>query len=324
VTTWQAYNEWGGHSLYKGPDGDRRSWRVSFDRPYFAGGLGELGFASFPVVREAERTGAPLAYLTNIDLHTRPRVLDGAHGYVSTGHDEYWTPRMRRTVERARDGGTNLAFLAANTMYWRIRLEGSPTGAARRVVGYRSDAALDPAHDAAPADVTARWRDAPHADPEHRLVGMLYECFPAYADFRVVTPHWWGFAGTGVRRGTTFAGLVGDEADRVYPIPGTPRPLQVLSHDEYSCGGAGTSAQSTYYTHPSGAGVVSVGTLRWTCTLTGSCFGTAMAPRTVRFVQQVTRNIVREFARGPVGSRHPARDNVAEFDLPTTNGVPAS
>ena len=28
VTTWQAYNAWGGYSLYEGPDGTARSWAV--------------------------------------------------------------------------------------------------------------------------------------------------------------------------------------------------------------------------------------------------------------------------------------------------------
>jgi hypothetical protein len=49
-----------------------------------------------------------------------------------------------------------------------------------------------------------------------------------------------------------------------------------------------------------------------------------MAPRTVAFVRTVTRTIVREFAEGPVGERHPARDNVDRFDLPTANGVSGS
>ena len=89
-------------------------------------------------------------------------------------------------------------------------------------------------------------------------------------------------------------------------------------------GGVTTSAQSTYSTHRSGAGVVSVGTLRWTCTMTGTCFGTPMARRAVDFVRHVTRTIVEEFARGPVGLRHPAHDNVARFDLPVLNEVPAS
>jgi hypothetical protein len=38
----------------------------------------------------------------------------------------------------------------------------------------------------------------------------------------------------------------------------------------------------------------------------------------------VTGNLLREFAEGPVGARHPARDNVADFDLPLVNGVSAS
>jgi hypothetical protein len=38
----------------------------------------------------------------------------------------------------------------------------------------------------------------------------------------------------------------------------------------------------------------------------------------------VTENVLRAFARGPVGLRHPARDNVADFDLPLVNSVSAS
>ena len=147
---------------------------------------------------------------------------------------------------------------------------------------------------------------------------------PVDAPYRVVAPDWWGFDGTGVRTGSEFPHLVGDEADGVYPVPGTPHPLQVLSHVEYTCGGVPTSAQSVYYTHASGAGVVNVGTLRWTCALLGSCFGQPMTAGTVRFVSIVTRNVVREFARGPVGLRHPARPNVDRFDLAPVNEVPAS
>jgi len=324
VTTWQAYNRWGGYSLYAGPSGDRRAWQVSFDRPYDGPGFGEFGFTVRPVVVQAEATGVDLAYFTNVDLHTRPGALSGASGYVSMGHDEYWTTAMRSAVETARDSGTNLAFLAANTLYWRIRLPERPFGPGRLVVGYRDDAYLDPMRDSHPVDATARYRDLPAPDPENSLVGMLYECFPVDAPYRVVTPGWWGFAGTGVKRGTTFDHLVGDEADRVYPVNGTPRPLQILSNTSLDCRGVSTSAQSTYYTHLSGAGVVAVGTLRWTCTMTGNCFGRRMDPAAVRFVQAVTRNVISEFARGPVGLRHPARDNLDSFDLPQDNLVSAS
>ena len=322
VATWQAYNEWGGYSLYVGPPGDRRAWRVSYDRPYLAAGLGGFGFGLAPVAIAAERSGVDVGYLTDLDLDADPHALDGAAAYVSAGHDEYWTPRMRATVERARDRGVNLAFLGANTMYWRVRLEASPLGDRRTLVGYRSDASLDPERD--PRLVTGRFRDPPAASSERRLVGAEYECFPVDAPFRVTTPGWWGFAGTGVTEGTEFPHLVGDEADRVYPGGGTPRPLQVLSNAPYSCRGVPTTAQATYYTAASGAAVLDVGTLNWTCSLTPECFGVAVPSRTRRFVSEVTRNVLRQFSRPGAGDRHPAHDNVRRFDLPRTNTVPAS
>ena len=124
VTTWQAYNSWGGYSLYEGPSGDRRSWAVSFDRPWHGvWGMNDFRTAVVPIVVLAERSGTPLSYLTSIDLHQDAGALAGARGLVSMGHDEYWTTAMRRHVLAARDAGTNLAFLGANTMYWRVRLD---------------------------------------------------------------------------------------------------------------------------------------------------------------------------------------------------------
>lgn len=324
VTSWQAYNTWGGYSLYTGQGDDRRSWAVSFDRPYPAPGAGQMMFGVRSVVVRAERLGVPLAYLTNVDLDTHRGILSGATGYVSMGHDEYWTPGMRQSVLDARDAGTNLAFLGADTMYWRIRLERSGTGPDRVVVGYRYDAHLDPMTSRNPAVATTAFRDAPVRQPESALTGMQYECFPVDAPYRVASPTWWGFAGTGVHRGTEFDHLVGVEADRVYPVASTPRPLEVLSDVAYSCGGVDTSSQSVYYTTPSGAGVFNSGTLRWTCALSGDCPPYTLPASTVRFTRMVTDNVLRTFAGGPAGERHPAHDNMTQFDLPRVNEVPAS
>ena len=326
VTTWQSYNQWGGYSLYKAPEGERRAWAVSYDRPYPPPGSGRAAnmYGFVPVAVLAERTGVPLAYFTNIDIHAHPEALRGARGYVSVGHDEYWTIEMRRHVTAARDAGTNLAFLGANTMYWRIRLDDRSTGPDRLQVGWRSDAALDPAAAADASLSTARWRDPPRSQPENSLIGMQYECYPVSASLRVVTPGWWGFRDTGVRRGTSFEDLIGTEADRVYPIPSTPRPLQILASTPYTCGGVETSSQSTYYTTESGAGVFTAGTLRWVCALTRHCDSGTMPASTEQFVSTVTGNVVREFSKGPTADRYPARDNVAQFDLPVTNQVPAS
>ena len=324
VTTWQAYNAWGGYSLYAGANGDSPSHAVSFDRPYNgATGANDYRTAAIPIIVRAEQTGAPVSYFTNVDLHTTPRALEGARGYVSMGHDEYWTTTMRQVVIDARDAGTNLAFLGANTMYWRVRLESRATGPARVVVGYRHDAHHDPLYAEGSPEATAMFREWPAPRPEHDLVGTQYECFPVDADYVVVTPGWWGFRGTGLRRGDRLPGLVGPEADRVYPDATSPRPLQVLSHSPYSCRGVMTSAQSVYYTTPSGSGVFNAGTLRWGCALVARC-DRELPASTTRFTRRVTGTIVRGFARGPVGEVHPAKDNVDDFDLPTLNSVPAS
>jgi len=320
VTTWQAYNGWGGYSLYDGPPGDRRAWAVSFDRPYhLAPGANDFRSNLLPVVVLAERLGVPLSYYTNVDLDERPGLLAGARGYVSVGHDEYWTPAMRDGVRRARAAGTNLGFLGANTMYWRVRLEQH----GRSLVGYRHDAYTDPLRTSRPRVATSRFRDPPSAMPENEVVGMLYECYPVDTDYRVASPRWWGFRGTGVREGSLIPGLVGPESDRVYPDRNTPRPLQVLSNSTFDCRGVVTSTQSVYYSTRSGAGVFTAGTLRWGCALIDRC-ERPLGGRTSRFVRIVTGNLLRAFATGPVGARHPARDNVREFDLPLANSVSPS
>ena len=118
----------------------------------------------------------------------------------------------------------------------------------------------------------------------------------------MVSPGWWGFRGTGFGRGERVPGLVGPEADRVYPDRTLPRPLQILAHTPYSCRGTMTSAQSVYYSTPSGAGVFTAGTLRWGCALVDRC-DRPLGPVTQRFVRIVTGNLVTGLRHGSDGCR---------------------
>jgi hypothetical protein len=323
VTTYQAYNTWGGYSLYQGPAGARgdRALRVSFDRPYDGNGAVKLFSYELGVIQLAERLGLPLAYATSLDIDRRPQLLDGATGLVSMGHDEYWSPGMRRSVEKARDAGTNLAFLGANAVYWRVRFEPDGSGGEdREMVGYRSSSNADPVQDS--RDTTAMWRQRPQSSPENSLTGQLYECFPAQGPLVVTEPDFFLFRGTGAMAGESYPGLVGTEIDRAYPIAGTPENLQVIAHSPVSCANRGlTHSDMTYYTTDSGAGVVNTGTMLWVRALLGLSGKHGIDERSVRFATTVTENLLEAMAAGPMGRDHPARGNLDELSAPQSTGT---
>lgn len=311
TTSYQAYNTWGGRNLYHGPDGSfgTRARAVSFDRPYGA----ENGAAGFfqqeqPLVSLAERLRLPLAYRTSIDLDRDPHALDGAAAVISEGHDEYWSPAMRRTLTRARDHGANLAFLGANAIYRRIRFESSSLGADRIEVNYKVPQE-DPLYGRDDKSVTGDWPAPPNADPESTLVGESYGCDTGTVSAMSVTGGWiW--AGTGVRRGGSLSGLVGVEVDHVDPSQPAPRPLAVFARSPVRCAyGATISSEATSYVARSRAEVLDVGTEHWVCALrAGACVRHLPGPdaRTRHVVRVATSNILRTFSRPRAGRHHPS------------------
>ncbi|WP_018385460.1 N,N-dimethylformamidase beta subunit family domain-containing protein [Wenjunlia vitaminophila] len=321
--TWQAYNGWGGYSLYSGQDGgyQQRSTIVSFDRPYDGSGAEKFLVYERAAVVLAERLGIPLAYTTGIDVHRDPGVLRKATAVVVLGHDEYWTPRQRRELVRARDAGTNVAILGANTCFRRVRLEthGDEPGhrPGRSVVCYKSSFARDPSYPARPDLVTTDFRSGPGADPESSFTGVLYEGFPTDAPYVVHQPRHWLFEGTGVRQGQAFDHLVGVEYDRVTPTAPTPRRIEIVAHSPLRCNGERSHQDSAYYTVPSGAGVFATGTMRWVEALMAGTRDNgrnhAMDAATGAFVTRTTENLLRAFAEGPAARHRPQpRRNVEE------------
>jgi len=311
VETWQAYNTWGGYDLYKGPDGGyaSRSLVVSLDRPYDGNGAAMFLTYERNAVKLAEMMGIPLAYVTSMDIAADPHLLDGASALLSLGHDEYWSPAERANVTAARDAGVNLAFLGANALFRRTRLEATTLGPARRVVCYKTSYTEDPMYGEDASLVTSDWRAAPSPDPESSLIGTLYESYPATAAYRVVSPGSWVFRGTGVPDGATFPNLVGIEYDRVNPGYPLQRPIEVLSHSPLVCQGVASFGDSAYYTHAGGAGVFNTGTMRWVEALFGDR-PHGISGSTPAFVRQVTANVLRAFADGPAAATYPARDNL--------------
>src|ERR1043166_6509829 len=106
--TWQAYNRWpsqfalyddGQNEWYWGPGVD-----VSFDRPYgkycqildapLSTGSGEWFLWEFPLAYWLESLGYDVTYISNLDTHADPRGLHRAKGFLSVGHDEYYSIKM--------------------------------------------------------------------------------------------------------------------------------------------------------------------------------------------------------------------------------------
>lgn len=275
-TSTAAYNDWGGYSLYHGPDEllATRAFKVSLNRPAlgwrfgYGAGLSQV----IDAIRWMERNGYDVSYASTIDVHERPQLVLTHRAYLSLGHDEYWSAAMRNGVERARDAGIGLAFFGANAAYWNIRFERDRNGVADRIIVCYKSALLDPLYGKDNAHVTVEWRQAPLNRPENALVGVMYAGW-------TIPPKGWGwfspstssslFAGTGLRVNTQYGcNDVGYEWDRVYNNGKTPPGLQVLGNSPTQAEeGYASQSETTYYVAPSGAFVFASGSIYWSYAL---------------------------------------------------------
>ena len=97
-TTWQAYNTYGGTSLYFGSAGGR-AYKVSYNRPFttrccsFPNGSppSYLFNTEYPMVRWLERNGYDVSYSSGVDTDRRGAELLEHRVYMPVGHDEYWS-----------------------------------------------------------------------------------------------------------------------------------------------------------------------------------------------------------------------------------------
>jgi hypothetical protein len=266
VTTYQAYNEWGGSSLYTtDANGVKTGVKVSFNRPYWrnfgAGDFVSLNGApgyEMQMLRWLESQGYDVTYATDIDTHENPNTVLSHKVFLVVGHDEYWSRNMRGNVIQGRDAGVNLGIFASNVLFWQIRFEPSSTGIAdRTMVSYKELASMDPVSD--PSLVTTRWRDL--GEPEGELLGVQYNLFsaPTVSDIVVTNASHWLFDGTGVTNGTIFPNVEGYETDSLYP----PSGATVLAHSPYPRDDPQVFGDMTIYTAASGALVFATGTMEW-------------------------------------------------------------
>ena len=334
VNTWQAYNLWGGYSLYLGAtpgggqDAANRSLVVSFNRPYPPGwedGSADLFGNEYPFVALVERLGLDVTYFTDVDLHEKPQRLADHRCLVSLGHDEYWSSTMRYSCQDALRRGLNLLFLGANACYRHIRYEDSsaPAGKDRHEVCYKYSYTEDPLYGKDNAEVTADWPSGPDPRPESQLIGIEYQAFEPYgtpfADLVVVDASSWILEGTGLKEGSKIAGANGSEFDRYVPGPPSPDNVQILCHSPITSVIGPSASDMSYYTLEGGGGVFASGTASFVNRLWANpgVLPQPFAPGPIEGVTapltRITTNLLAEFSKGPLAARRPSVPNWQHF-----------
>jgi len=223
-TTWHAYNRWPSQfSLY---DDGQKVWywgpdvEVSFHRPYgkycqildapLSTGSGEWFLWEFPIAFWAESLGYDLTYISNLDTHADRAGLLRAKGFLSVGHDEYYSIEMFNNMRWAIDRGLNVAFLSGNSVCGRVVLREH-----NRPKGHWSIERVDRFGPRDPVEVKdfpemARF---PWNTPNENLLMGARSVSPVTggADWTCVKPDHWLFEGTGMKHGDGIPGLVGWE-----------------------------------------------------------------------------------------------------------------
>ena len=223
TNTYNAYNSWGGKSLYTG------GWRVSFARPFGRGMLmrpsterddrkataevpsarnptstgmiyqdyrfanGYPGFMSSAgwftyerrFVEWAEGEGLEFDYAVSSDLDRDPDIAAGYDVVLGVGHDEYWSAGQRAAIEQHIARGGNYVTMSGNTMFWQVRLEDD----GRAMVCHKYKAhEVDPVVGTdAQSTMSGMWADPLVGRPETAVLGAG-SAYGLYSRFGAAMP----------------------------------------------------------------------------------------------------------------------------------------
>ncbi|WP_427173005.1 DUF4082 domain-containing protein [Arthrobacter sp. 92] len=334
-TTWQAYNSYGGNSLYTctvacptgTPLAYKAAYKVSYNRPFNSAaddqGRSWLMYAEYPMIRFMEANGYDVSYMSGLDVATKAPLLLNHKVFTSVGHDEYWSGDQRTNVEAARDAGVHLAFFSGNEAFWRTRWEPSADGtntSGRTLVAYKDT------HFNAPTDPvswTGTWRDPRYGtatgggNPENALTGQFFMVNSGTTDITVPA----SFSKLRLWRGTTIAGLSpggtatlgaglgtlgyewDSDSDNGFRPAGSFKLSQTNStsaevftdYGSSTASGQAATHNLTIYKAPSGALVFGAGTVQWSWGLDGFTTGKAVDKN----MQQATVNLFADMGSQP-------------------------
>ncbi|MFN8420056.1 MAG: DUF6605 domain-containing protein [Anaerolineae bacterium] len=328
TSTWQAYNEWGGKSLYEYNSPTGRAKKVSYDRPYAqADGAGHFYSGDYNMIGWLEQMGYNVTYATSEDLHSNPNLMNGRKVLMSVYHDEYYSMQMFNNVKVMRDAGKHLAYFTSNNIYWQIRYESSSTGAANRViVCYKKESddpstTTDPMYNSAtPELTTVLFRDPPVNKPENQILGVMFNNLVGYGEYfpwTVQNASHWMYAGTGLNDGDTIDKLGGYEFDKTYNNGYTPPNVTVVSRTTVTISGYPFLHEAVIWQAASCAWVFDASVNYWQYMLTGNWIW-PVDSRVQKMTQNILGRMIAEPTCTPEATFTPSPSNTPTSTLTPT------
>lgn len=314
TNTMQAYNNYGGKSLYDFNSTAGRASQVSFLRPYTADAIDDYYSRISYLVDWLALNNLTAEYCVDNDLDKFPNLLNNYSAVVYAGHDEYWSLEERTQAENYVAGGGKLILLSGNTMWWQVRF----TNNNQTMICYK-DKNLDPLTSVDNTRVTVNWYDSPVNNPENSITGVSFRFggyvndgnnLPAsqgYGDYTAYNTQSWVFDGTGLEEGDpvgTVVPVVGYEADGavfnwqngipvVNGIGGTPLNFRILGLSPAVTDNpniaTNTHATMGIYTNTNGGAVFNASTTDWVRGLDSD-----------QVVQKITYNVINKFLQNRI------------------------
>ena len=289
-STMQAYNYWGGKSLYIGnPTDPTAATAVSYNRPYVpmlgSEGAGHILAWDIKVLHFLESQGLDVCYSDILDLHTASPT--GFRCVLISGHSEYWSKQARSNLQSAASQGVNTFILAGNVCYKQVTFNAD-------VMTYNKSG-TDPN-----TGLFQRF------DPEESFFGQTYlgfeEDIHAPSDFVIAADvPGWMLDGTRLTSGSKLPGLFGYEADKT--TSRTPSSAVLWGKSPFTAYMLGNeTGVSTYYSSSDPSTgcayqVLNVGSMNWAYGLDSAGFNVTTPPTNYENAgaKQIVLNVINRF-----------------------------
>lgn len=227
-TTWQAYNMYGGKSLYRNGIDNNDVNFVQTNRPitsiYYEPVESKHDLFVFNNIVDWFKKEYKVAVFPDYWLESKPELFKNAKSIILGQHCEYFSPNMYENLKILANS-RNLISLGGNQLYWSILWHDNFTTIECRKDGDFFQNLNIPG---------GLWRN--QFTSEAALLGVAYtpEGIATYAPYRVDQPNHWLFKNSQVNDSSLFGTvgidgkpICGDETDKI--IVGTPIETEIIA-----------------------------------------------------------------------------------------------